>query len=234
MFLNNSMKSLIDCLLNFFYPRLCHVCGELLVGGENLFCMGCLYHLPRTGYHKNRDNPVAELFWGRVRVVAATAFFLYEKGSVYQDLIHKMKYKGYREIGTVLGMYLGADLKESDGFSSVDCIIPVPLHPKKERKRGYNQSEWIARGIAKSMGKPMQVGNLVRISESSTQTRKSRIERWENVQRIFAVRYPERIAGKHVLLVDDVVTTGATLEACSSVLLETEGVRVSIATLAVA
>jgi ComF family protein len=145
-----------------------------------------------------------------------------------------MKYKGHKEIGFELGRWLGIDLRDSEGYAGVNCIIPVPLHPKKEKKRGYNQSEWIARGIGRGMELPVETGNLVRIQDSATQTRKSRIERWENVEKIFSVLDPGKINGRHVLLVDDVVTTGATLEACASTLLEAGVSRVSIATLAVA
>ena len=223
-------KSFVELL----YPRLCLVCGDRLIDQEELVCLSCLHHIPRTRFHLEEDNPVAQLFYGRVHLEHATAFFYFRKGSRYQKILHHLKYKGLKELGELMGRQLGLDLLQSPHFSKVDAICPVPLHPKKEQKRGYNQSWWIAKGLAEQIQKPMADNHLERIAFSSTQTRKSRFERWENVEGIFKVKNPEELSGKHILLVDDVVTTGSTLEACASAMLSDDTVKVSIATLGVA
>ncbi|MCK4698881.1 MAG: ComF family protein, partial [Bacteroidales bacterium] len=165
---------------------------------------------------------------------AATAYYFFEKESRFAKIIHQLKYRGVTEIGIEMGKIFGAELKETSRFNEVDLIIPVPLHWKKQKKRGYNQSEFIASGIAESMGKSIDTNTLYKAVETETQTRKSRYERWENVENIFRLRSAEKITGKHILLVDDVITTGATLESCATTLLKENNTKVSIATLAMA
>lgn len=223
---------ILDYLTELLFPRLCVVCGDKLIEQEQWICLHCLHHIPRTNFHLEPDNPVSQLFYGRVQVEYATSFFYFSKGSKYQTLLHHLKYKGMKELGEEIGKHFGIDLLQSPEFSSVDLICPVPLHPSKEKKRGYNQSWWIASGIAKQMNKELSAGNLKRITATETQTRKSRFERFLNVEGIFELSDPEAFSGKHVLLVDDVVTTGSTLEACASVLISKTSARVSIATLA--
>ncbi len=217
-------------IAELFFPTLCVTCGNRLVTQEKFVCFECWHDLPVTNFHFDAENKVTRLFWGRVKIENATAFFAYNKGSNYQHLIHYIKYKGMKELGFVTGQRFGMALSESSEFNSIDVVVPVPLHPKKQKMRGYNQSEWIARGISDSFGKPVSVNNL----RTSTQTRKTRYERWENVENIFEVLNPEEFANKHILLVDDVVTTGSTLESCAFQLLQIENVKVSIATLAFA
>jgi ComF family protein len=221
-------------ILEFFFPTLCVTCGNRLVTQEKFLCLDCWHDLPVTNFHLNSDNKVAQLFWGRVTIENATAFFAYNKGSNYQHLIHFVKYKGLKELGFETGRRFGISLSDTPDFNSVDVVIPVPLHPKKQRIRGYNQSEWIAKGISEAMKKTVAVNNLKRRLHTSTQTRKNRYERWENVDNIFEVTNPEELAGKHVLLIDDVITTGSTLESCAIQLLQIRNVKVSIATLAFA
>lgn len=221
-------------LLEFFFPSLCVTCGNRLISQEKFLCIDCWSDLPVTNFHLNDDNKVAQLFWGRVKIDFATSFFAFNKGSNYQHLIHFIKYKGMKELGFETGRKFGFSLLESAGFGLVDIIVPVPLHPKKQKIRGYNQSEWIAKGISETMKKPVSVGNLQRNLHTSTQTRKNRYERWENVESIFEVGQPEVFEGKHVLLIDDVVTTGSTLESCAFQMLQIKNVKVSIATLAFA
>lgn len=228
-----ALRKRINDFVNLFYPNVCACCGKNLLHNEYLICNHCLYKLPKTNYHQERNNPLEQIFWGKVKIESAAAFFFYNKGSKYQRLIHQMKYNGLKDLGYELGKMYGSDLISSV-FSSVDVIVPVPLHPKKERRRGYNQSDWIAEGIAKTMRKPIERHNLCRVKANETQTRKSRIERWENVQDIFIVKNVNFFTNKHVLLIDDVITTGATLEACTAQILQCENTRVSIATLAVA
>jgi len=221
-------------LLELFFPTLCVACGNRLVTQEKFLCIDCWLDLPVTNFHYNTENKVAQLFWGRVKIENATAFFAYNKGSKYQHLIHFIKYKGMKELGFETGRRFGIALSESPGFNSVDIIVPVPLHPKKQKIRGYNQSEWIAKGISDTLKKPVSTDNLKRNLHTSTQTRKNRYERWENVENIFETVKPEEFTGKHILLIDDVVTTGSTLESCAFQLLQVENVKVSIATLAFA
>jgi len=219
---------------NLMYPDLCIVCGENLLKNEHHLCLACLHAIPKTNYHLIADNPIEKRFWGKVPVFRCTSFFFFQKGSPFQKLLHCLKYKGNKEIGEVLGKYAAADILVSPDFASVDVIIPVPLHPKKYKKRGYNQSEWIARGLSEILEKPQDIVTLVRVRENATQTKKSVFERYENTEGIFELSDLTILKNKHVLLVDDVLTTGSTLEACIRALLETEGIKVSVFTLAVA
>lgn len=221
-------------LTEIIFPRLCVTCGDKLIEQEQWICLHCLHHIPRTNFHFEPENRVAQLFYGRVKIEFATSFFYFSKGSKYQSLLHNLKYKGMKELGTEIGKQFGIDLLQSEDFSSVDVICPVPLHPQKEKKRGYNQSWWIASGIATQMQKPMSADNLKRVTATETQTRKTRFERWQNVEGIFELNDPEAFSGKHILLVDDVVTTGSTIEACAQAILSKTDARVSIATLATA
>lgn len=227
----NKLQSGLDNLAELLFPSLCISCGNRLVSQEKYLCFDCWHDLPVTNFHLNPENQVAQLFWGRVGIDSATAFFSYRKGSNYQQIIHFTKYKGLKELGFETGRKFGFVLSESAQFNSVDVIVPVPLHPRKHKKRGYNQSEWIANGIADTLGKPISSKNLKRNLYTPTQTKKNRFERWQNVDNIFGVNYSKEFEGKHILLIDDVVTTGSTLEACAFQLLKIEGVKVSIATL---
>lgn len=226
-----SIINILNDFTGLFYPKICASCDDSLVRNENLFCTACRVGLPRTNFHHDKDNEVAQIFWGRIPVEYATAYFYFQKGGRVQKLLHKLKYKDQKEIGVELGRMIGRDLVQSS-FNQVDVIVPVPLHKSKKRKRGYNQSECLAEGLSMSMMKPLDTTSLFRAIANPTQTRKHRYERWTNVESIFKLRYPEAIANKHILLVDDVITTGATLEACASALLEAEGVKVSIVTAA--
>jgi len=221
-------------LLNLFYPNLCMVCSENLVRGEQHLCLRCIGALPRTDFHHQRDNAVEKRFWGKVDVFRASSFFYFHKGSPFQKLIHALKYRGNRELGETLGKYAAADLLEDADFCSVDVVIPVPLHPNKERKRGYNQSEYIARGVAAIFNKPLSTDNLFRAIENPTQTKKTVYERFLNTEGIFALKNPGAFENRHVLIVDDVLTTGSTLEACACAFKNVKGVKVSLFTLAVA
>jgi ComF family protein len=194
--------------------------------------VSCIYHLPRTNYWKEAGNAIEQLFWGKVRIEHACALFFFGKGSRYRNLLHKLKYNGKKEIGVEMGRRLGMELKNAPLYQSIQTIIPVPLHPKKQRKRGYNQSEQIARGIAEITGWRIDNKSVTRKLFTSTQTRKTRMERWENVAEVFTVTQAEALTGKHVLLVDDVITTGATIEACAQQLLHIDKCKVSVAALA--
>ena len=228
------MKGLWYDLVNLFFPRLCQACGEALAPADEEICTHCLFQFPYTNFHLTQENPMEQSFWGRVNVEGAAAFLYFHKGSKVQHMIHRFKYNGRHQIGTFLGRVYGFKLVNQPPYNSVDMIIPVPLFKKKQLKRGYNQSEVFAKGLASAMNLPVETNILFRIMESATQTRKTRDERWENVKEIFTVTHPEQLEGKHILLVDDVMTTGATLEACATALMKDNDVRISIATIAYA
>lgn len=207
------MKQLVKDFVALFYPEVCLCCGESLATQEEFVCTMCVYKLPKANYHKLEENPLQKVFWGRVEVDNVSAYCHYKKGNIAQDLVHEMKYKGKKELGKSLGKWYGQDLKGSS-FNKAELIVPVPLHPRKLRRRGYNQSLYFAEGLSNSLGIPVMADGLVRIKDTETQTRKSRFSRWENVDGIFKVNKPEELKGKHVLLVDDIITTGSTVEAC--------------------
>lgn len=223
---------LINNLLSLFYPRLCAACGDALQQNESCICLNCMLHLPETQFHKEHFNPLRRVFDGRVPVEEVTALMSYKKANHTQKILHNLKYNGQKEIGAILGEHLGGQLLTEECYRGIQYILPIPLHPKKLRKRGYNQSEWIAMGLSKGMGIPYLTDVLVRTQFTETQTRKGRFARWQNVKEVFEVQNPEKIAYTHVLVCDDVLTTGATTEAAIRKLLEVEGVRVSVATLA--
>ncbi len=228
------IKDWLSSFLSLLFPRCCVVCGRLLAKGEECLCTMCNINLPRTDYHLRKDNPVEKLFWGKIPLERATSFFFYRKGSDFRQILHQLKYGGQKDIGAIMGRYMAAELLASGFFEGVDVILPVPLHKKKQQIRGYNQSEWIARGIAAVTGISIDTESVVRQKNTETQTRKSSFERWENVEGIFQLHHAESLVGKHVLIVDDVLTTGATTVECASCLAEIEGIRISILTLAMA
>jgi ComF family protein len=217
-----------DDFISLLFPRLCYACGNHLLRNENLICTGCYVSIPRTNYHLQAENPVAQLFWGRCLIEKAAAFSFYARGSRIRNLIHKLKYKGIKEIGYELGRIYAVPLKASGFTAGIDMIIPVPLHPSKKRIRGFNQSECISTGISDVTGLPVDTDSLIRIVLSATQTNRSRYERWTNVEGIFRVADAGAIRGKHILLVDDVITTGSTIESCVNELLKVEDVKVSV------
>ena len=228
------MLSLLKDFISLIYPNICLACGKSLLKNEHCICTCCKYKLPKTKFHLDNNNPVSKLFWGRVALQNAASYYQFDKGGKVQQLIHQLKYKGQQEIGVTVGKYYGSELKRSKDYSDVDVVLPVPLHPRKQRKRGYNQSDSFAQGLAKSMDASYTPKVLYRSRFSDTQTKKSRFDRWSNVKSIFSLRNMETLRDKHILLVDDVVTTGSTLEACAQKLLSIPGVKVSVVTMAYA
>ncbi|MHC1777323.1 MAG: ComF family protein [Lentimicrobium sp.] len=228
------LKQTAESILSLFFPRVCLACGNSLFKNEEILCFSCVYKLPKTNFHLEEDNAVARQFWGKINFTSAASFYYFTKGSKVQHLVHQLKYKGYKEIGSHIGRLYGVELLKSPHFKSVTSVIPVPLHPRKQAKRGYNQAEWFARGLAESMKIELDTTTLVRAHASETQTRKSRFNRWENVKEIFRVNDPGRQADKHVLLVDDVITTGSTLEAAGHELFRIPGIKISVASIACA
>lgn len=215
-----------------FFPNSCEACRTPLHFNEETICVKCLYELPRTDFCYDNENFIMNLFSGRLKLEKATALFSFHKGSRFRKLLHNLKYKSKPEIGLILGKELGAEMLESGNYSDIDAIIPVPLHEKRLKERGYNQSEEIGKGISVVTKIPMHTDVFYRAEYTKTQTKMTRDERWKNVSGKFTIKNIEKIENKHILLVDDVVTTGSTLEACGEVLLKVKGLKLSIAVLA--
>ena len=226
------MKALVEIGKSFtqlFFPHACHGCGTDVIGNEQLLCLRCLHELPYTNFQLHAGNPVEKIFWGRLQVSRAAAIFYLTKDAVLQKLVHQLKYRGKKEVGEYCGQLMGRAIQHSM-FANVDALVPLPLFPKKERARGYNQAAVICDGIAAVINKPVLKNAVQRLSTTETQTRKNRIERWQNMQGRFSVSDAAKLTGKRVLLVDDVITTGATLEACGDALVNA-GAEVSVLTL---
>ncbi len=230
----NFIKSYFESFLSLFYPQLCVGCREVLNKNEDLICLDCLYKLPRTNFHRLECNLVEQTFWGRIPIQKATSFLYFNKKGRVRQLMHAFKYKSKQEIGFYLGNLFAREILSSKWFKSIDIIVPVPLHPDKLKVRGYNQSEIFAQGIAEVLNIPVKKNILERIKASETQTNKNRLERWDNVDSIFGISENEKIEDKHILLIDDVITTGATIEACAFEILKVKGTSLSVASLAYA
>ncbi len=224
----------IGDFFSLVFPRICAACGNSLWKHEDTICHSCEFHLPKTNFHFSDENPVTKIFWGRADLVSGAAFLYFNKGNKVQLLVHQLKYNGRKDIGVFLGTLYGQTLKYAPSFNSADVIVPVPLHKKKYMKRGYNQSEQFGMGLSSVMSIPLNRHLLVRTKATETQTRKSRFSRYQNVREIFLVNQPENWRGKHLLLVDDVITTGATLESCIEALRVVPDVKISVAGIATA
>ena len=222
----------IDDLKELLFPRYCKVCRRRLAHNEQHLCVSCLLELPRTHYERTPNNLLMQHFMEWPEVVAATSYFYYDKEGRYSSLIHHLKYYDHPEVGTYLGRLAATELRASGFFEGIDLIIPVPLSKNKLRKRGYNQCDYIAQGISQIIGADLHTHCIERTVNTDTQTRKSRSERWKNTEKIFQVTHADALKGKHILLVDDVATTGATLHACTSAILKVPNVRISVFTLA--
>lgn len=226
--------SIFKDFISLFYPDICASCGTILNRDEEILCLECIYSLPETNFHLFKDNPLEKLFWGKVNIESAVSFYYYSKKGKIQNIIHRLKYKGHKEIGIYLGKQYGNILKMSENFKSLDLIIPVPLHKHKQMKRGYNQAEYFAKGLSISMNIPFDNNILFRIKPSESQTYKKRYERWKNVNEIFELKDSAQLKGKHVLLVDDVITTGSTIESSAKTLLTVPDIKLSVASIAFA
>lgn len=222
----------LQSLTNLFFPKLCSGCGNDLFGQEEILCLSCIDKFPVTNFHLHSNNPVEKIFWGRLPIVNASSYLYFTKDSMLQHLLHAFKYKCNKEIGFYFGRCMGKSFMQSNRFQHIDALIPLPLHPKKEKIRGYNQAAVLCDGIAEVMQIPVLKTVIIRPTATQTQTHKNRTSRWENIAGKFLLAAPDAVSNKHVLLVDDVVTTGATLEACGQELLNAADVRLSIATLA--
>ncbi len=230
----NTLKNFIRSTLHLFYPHTCTGCGTDVLPEQEMLCARCITQLPYTGFAGEAGNPVERIFTGRLAVTVATGELYFNKGTLVQHLIHQLKYKGNKDIGHYLGELMGYSLLQGKRLRDIDGLVPLPLYKDKEKKRGYNQAAAICGGIAAVTKLPVIDKAVVRQRFTETQTRKQRTERWENVADSFVIDNPEALTGKHLLLVDDVVTTGATLDACGNTLLQLPGTRLSVAVLACA
>ena len=226
-------KSLLVNLASLLYPKLCVICGESLIENENFFCFNCFLRLPKTYYHLIPENQAIERLAGKVSLVKASAFLYYNKGGIAQKLITEIKYRGNMELGEWIGAYIAKDMSSSDFFQEIDYLVSVPLHKSKEKKRGFNQAEKIAEGISKVTKIPLETSNVFRDKANTSQTRKGIFDRWKNSKNLFDMKNPELFEGKHILLIDDVLTTGSTLEALAQSLMKSDGVKISILTVAI-
>lgn len=214
---------------NLFFPDNCRACGHKLMEGEEVVCLHCMNQLGRTDFHLHEPNLMSKLFWGRIDIQYSLAAYYFFKKSSIQKLIHQLKYHGKTEIGFFVGNEYGARLKKAGFDKEFDIIAPVPLHKKKKKLRGYNQSDSFAEALAKNLDLPWDPNLLKRNIYSISQTKKSKYQRWENVNKIFSVTKPSEVSGKRILLVDDIVTTGSTLEACALQLHKANAKQVSLA-----
>lgn len=221
----------ISDFIRLLFPPCCIVCEQGLSVNEKFICVHCLIDIPKTNYHLVRDNKLEKLFWGKIPVERVSSYFNYVKGSGFEKILYELKYYGQKEVGLFMGRCMTMDMLSSDFFDGIDLIIPLPLHAKRQKKRGYNQSEWLAKGVSEVTGIPIDVVSVKRIAENSTQTHKNSWDRWDSVQGIFSIASNHNLQGKHVLLIDDVLTTGATILACASELAKAEGIKISILTL---
>lgn len=228
------MASPLNDIFRLFFPDVCAVCGEPLPDGGDFICTACRWQIPLTRSWERVDNPVAKKFYGQLPLENACSFFYFVHESDFRGLIHKFKYRGGWRLAEKMGRWFGGELAGAELYRGIDVIIPVPLHFRRRLSRGYNQSEYIAHGIGHTMGVPVDTSSVVRSRYNRSQTSRNRQERWDNVRGIFSVRDAAKLAGKHILLVDDVLTTGATLISCGEQILHSvPGCRLSIATLAV-
>jgi ComF family protein len=228
-----SIKEIKDSFLHLLFPHVCTGCGSDILNEETVLCMRCIDAMPETNFELHPDNPVEKTFWGRLQLAGATAQFYFTKESLMQHLMHQFKYKGNRDLGLQLGRIMGEQILKSGRFKA-DALIPLPLFPAKEKRRGYNQATVLCEGMAESMNIPVLDKVITRPQHTETQTKKGRIERWKNMEGKFILSNPAVIHNKHLLLVDDVVTTGATLEACGNELLKAVNVKLSVAALCMA
>lgn len=228
------LKSVFSDFFALFYPEVCFACNRVLLKHEEVICNFCDIELPKTLFHTMKDNPLEKIFWGRVKLESVSARYYFRKKSKIQRLMHRLKYKGAKEVGIIIGEKYGHELLENPIFRSVNVIVPIPLHPDKERIRGYNQSEMFGIGLSESMNIPQDTKHFLKVTSTESQTKKNRYNRWENVKEIFTIEDEDFFKGKHILLIDDIITTGATIEAAAQMLLKIEGVKVSVVGIAAA
>ncbi len=225
---------MIKNLLNLLFPKLCYACQSFLNDNEQHICTQCRHELPLTNFNVIENNAIEKLLYGRAPIEQATAMLWFKKKGIVQQLLHNLKYKGHEDIGLFLGQWFGEELRDLNTFNKVDVVVPVPLHKSRQRKRGYNQVHKFAQAIADKLQVDYNATVLQKTKATETQVFKDRLKRWNDNQTIFSVANTNDLKGKHILLVDDVITTGATIEACANALLKIEGIKISVATMAIA
>ena len=225
---------MLKSIINLFFPKVCYACHNLLNDNEDTICMDCRHDLPITNFHFDNNDSVAKVLYGRAKIENGTALFRFEKKGNVQRLIHNLKYKDHEHIGFVLGNWLGGELKTLESYKNIDAVIPVPLHKNKLRKRGYNQVALFGQQVAEALNADYLDDVLVKVTNTKSQVNKKRLARWTNSDELFTLKNIEAIDNKHILVVDDIITTGATLEACISVLNQAKNIKISIATMAIA
>lgn len=230
----STLFTMLKDLQSLFFPPICLACKGPVAGEDILICATCQASLPFTAHHLQKDNRMEQRFWGRIKVERATAFLQFQKGGSVQNLLHFLKYEHREDLGKYLGNWYGRELKETDIFINIDYVIPVPIHKERLKKRGYNQIDQFSRCIAFQIGKEYRSDLLVRVKNSSTQINRSKEERFSHLERAFMWQKPEDMEGKHILIIDDIMTTGATFESCCYPLKSINGVKISICTLAIA
>ena len=228
----SALRTVSSDMMHIFFPHLCAGCGNDALGNDAVLCVQCLSKLPVTNFHLHAQNRAERIFAGRLPIEAASSFMYFSKDSLAQRLLHQLKYKGNTSLGYMLGRMMGEALRQSSLYDTADILVPLPLHPSKEKKRGYNQSLVLCTGMSEAMGIPVEGHAVAKLAYTGTQTRKNRLERWQNVKEKFVLTQPQHLQNKYVLLVDDVITTGATLEACGQEILQAPGTRLGIASLA--
>lgn len=230
--MHSGLITVLDDFISLFYPRYCLGCMGPLVKGEDILCTDCLIDLPKTNYHFRHENPIRNKLLGRLPIRHGWAFLKFRKSGIVQHLLHQLKYNNRPEVGLRLGQAYGLELANLGLQKELDLIIPVPLHASRQRQRGYNQSAQFAQGLSEATKIPWDESISVRTQSATTQTRKSRTERWENVKDVFSIQDRSKIENKKILLVDDVITTGATLEACGQHLISAGCDSLSVACIA--
>ncbi len=223
---------MIKHLFNLLFPDNCPGCGHPFIKGEKMVCNLCTIKLPKTEFHRQHDNAVAKTFWGKIHLEAATSLFHFDKGEIVQKLLHQLKYKSNKEVGFLLGNWLADEIRDAEPFTTVNTVVPVPLHPHKMRVRGYNQSQLIAEGMVQKWNVELSADLLIRKKNTESQTRKSRYSRFENVDNVFALNNSSAYENKHVLIIDDVITTGSTIVACGDAFSQIPGCKISVASIA--
>ncbi|MBR0169824.1 MAG: ComF family protein [Bacteroidales bacterium] len=226
--------SVLHTILNTFFPSTCVGCGEVLVGNENQLCVSCLSQLPATHFSATPDNEAERMLIGKIPFVAVSAMLQFQHGNKTQRIIHSMKFHGNSDLCLLMGRQMGLDLARSGRFDDIDLLLPVPLHWIRHLKRGYNQSELLCRGMSEVLGVPINTTALKRVRYTRKQSQQQRDKRQTNVENAFRTMHPEQLKNKHILLVDDVMTTGATLTSCCDALANVYSLRISIATLSIA
>jgi ComF family protein len=219
-------------LLNLFFPVICAGCNAALLSNENVICTACRHQIPMTSHHLIPENEAFNKFYGKLPVEFVATMCYFHKKGIVQEMIHKLKYKGHEEIGDAVGNWYAEDLKALDIIKNIDEIIPVPLHKKRLRSRGYNQVTAFGKALSESLSIPYNDQLLVRKIYSKTQTKKDRTGRATNSQSVFDVEFSENNHHKHYLIIDDVLTTGATLESCGRAIAKIPGAKISIVCMA--